>query len=130
MPDLGRLGNGSFPGPTAEKPPSRYRPYAVARQDGKPMMFAGVWDGWRGPEGQIIRSYAIVTCPANVLMAPIHDRMPAILEQSDWPLWLGEVGGEALALLRSAGDAVLRAWPVSAAVNSVRNNGAELRAVA
>lgn len=54
--------------------------------DRAPMFFAGLWDGWRGPDGQVIRSYAIITCPANETMAPIHDRMPVILEPDDWPL--------------------------------------------
>ena len=52
--------------------------------------------------------------------------MPVILEAEDWPLWLGEHDGDAL--LRLAGDDVLRLWPISTAVNVVRNNGAELLA--
>ena len=99
------------------------QPYAIARQDGAPLMFAGIWDGWRGPDGEVIRSFAIVTCPANATMAPIHDRMPVILEAADWPVWLGETEGDALAMARPAAADVLKAWPVSAAVNSVRNKG-------
>lgn len=102
------------------------RPYAIARQDGQPMMLAGVWDRWRSPEGENTRSYAIITCPANAMMAPIHVRMPVILEASDWPLWLGEAEGEALTVMRPAATDLLRAWPVSAAVNSVKNNGEKL----
>ena len=52
--------------------------------------------------------------------------MPVILEPSDWPVWLGEVEGEPSALLRQAEEGVLRLWPVSTSVNSVRNNGADL----
>ena len=52
--------------------------------------------------------------------------MPVVLEEGDWPLWLGEVDGDAAGLLRPAADGVLRLWPVSRAVNNVRNNGAEL----
>jgi putative SOS response-associated peptidase YedK len=63
---------------------------------------------------------------ANPAMADTHDRMPAILEQADWPVWLGEAGGDPVALLRPAADRVLKLWPVSRAVNSVRNNGREL----
>jgi len=59
-------------------------------------------------------------------MAPIHDRMPVILEAADWPTWLGQDGGDIAALMRPAGDDVLRLWPVSRAVNSVRNNAADL----
>ncbi len=54
--------------------------------------------------------------------------MPVILEPEDWPLWLGEQDGSADALLRPAADDVLRLWPISTAVNAVRNNGADLLA--
>jgi len=52
--------------------------------------------------------------------------MPVILEERDWPLWLGEMEGEAAALLRPAAEGVLRVWPVSRAVNTPRNDGPAL----
>ncbi len=60
------------------------------------------------------------------MMAPIHNRMPVILEQDPWPGWLGEDEGNPAALLRPAGEDALKAVPVSKVVNNVRNNGAEL----
>ncbi len=51
-----------------------------------------------------------------------HERMPVILERADWPAWLGERDGDAAALPRPADDGVVRFWPVSRAVNNVRNN--------
>jgi putative SOS response-associated peptidase YedK len=59
-------------------------------------------------------------------MAMLHSKMPVILEQQDWASWLGEDAGDHLALMRPAGSGVVRVWPISRAVNSVRNNGAEL----
>ena len=59
-------------------------------------------------------------------MSVLHERMPVILEPDAWSTWLGEVDGEFAALMRPAADDVLQLWPVSRAVNSVRNNGAEL----
>lgn len=108
------------------------QPYAIARADGAALAFAGLWEGWRAPDGEVVRTFAILTTAANATMRPLHERMPVILEAPDWPAWLGEHehehGGEgdAAALLRPAGDDVLRLWPVSRAVNSVRNNGAAL----
>jgi len=98
------------------------QPYAIARRDGAPLAFAGLWEGWRSPEGETVRSYAILTTAANGLMSRIHERMPVVLEPDDWA-WLGEEAGDAPALMRPAAEAVLRLWPVSRAVNSVRNNG-------
>ena len=62
-------------------------------------------------------------------MAELHDRMPVILAQSDWPKWLGEeptTEEELLALLRPYPNDTLKIWPVGAAVGNVKNNGAEL----
>lgn len=74
----------------------------------------------------MVRTFCLLTTEANRPMQTVHHRMLVILEAEDWPLWLGEQDGEVDALLRPAGDAVLRLWPISTAVNAVRNNGAEL----
>jgi putative SOS response-associated peptidase YedK len=103
------------------------QPYAIARRDGRPMALAGLWEGWRAPDGEVLRTYTIITTAANATMARLHERMPVILEPPDWPAWLAEEeGGDPGLLLRPAADDVLRLWPVSRAVNSVRNDGAEL----
>jgi putative SOS response-associated peptidase YedK len=102
------------------------QPYAIARRDGQPMVFAGLWEGWRAPEGEVWRSFAILTTAANAAMRALHERMPVILEPAGWAAWLGEEAGDALALMRPATEDVLHLWPVSRAVNSVRNNGAAL----
>ncbi len=52
--------------------------------------------------------------------------MPVIVEEADWPVWLGETEGDPAALLRPAGGDVLRLWSVSRAVNNVRHDGPEL----
>jgi putative SOS response-associated peptidase YedK len=106
--------------------PDGKQPYAIARRDGLPLAFAGLWESWRSPDGDRLRTYTILTTAANETMSALHERMPVILEAADWPVWLGGTGGDPLALMRPAGADVLRLWPVSRAVNSVRNNGAEL----
>jgi putative SOS response-associated peptidase YedK len=102
------------------------QPYAIARQDGQPMAFAGLWEGYKWPDGTITRTFTILTTNANATVAGLHDRMPVILEQKDWSVWLGEIEGSPMELLQPAADDVLRIWPVSRAVNSPRNNGPEL----
>ena len=106
--------------------PSGKQPYAIARQDGAPLAFAGLWEGWRASDGDVLRTFAIITTQANASMAALHDRMPAILEPADWPARLGEAEGDSVARLRPAAENVLRVWPISRAVNNVRNNGADL----
>ncbi|HET6185016.1 MAG TPA: SOS response-associated peptidase [Acetobacteraceae bacterium] len=102
------------------------QPYAIARADGAPLALGGVWEGWRSPEGEIERTFAIITTPPNAEAGRLHNRMPLVLEPADWPVWLGEVDGDPAALLRPAPDGTLRAWPVSSKVNSSRNNAANL----
>ena len=52
--------------------------------------------------------------------------MPVILEQQDWPVWLGQPEGEYGALSRPAADGLLRVWPDDRRVGSPRNNEPEL----
>ena len=106
--------------------PDGKQPYAITRADGAPLAFAGLWEGWRSPEGETLRTFAILTTTANAAMSQIHTRMPVILEQPDWPAWLGETETAPADLLRPAAEQTLRIWPVSRAVNNVRNNGAGL----
>jgi putative SOS response-associated peptidase YedK len=102
------------------------QPYAIARADGQPLALAGIWDGWRQPDGSALRSFAIVTTAANAPMAALHHRMPVIVEPEDWPAWLGETPADAASLLHHAAADVLRFWPVSRQVNRVANNTPDL----
>ncbi len=102
------------------------QPYAIARRDGAPFAFAGLWEAWRSPDGEILRTFTVLTTTANSDMALLHNRMPVILEEEDWRTWLGEVPRDPVELLRPAAEGVVRLWPVSRAVNSVKNNGADL----
>lgn len=63
-------------------------PYFIHMQDRKPFAFAGLWDHWEGPDGSDIKTCTIITTTPNEIMAPIHDRMPAILHPRDYKKWL------------------------------------------
>ena len=101
------------------------QPWAIARADGAPLVFAGLWEGWRGADGAVIRSFVILTTSACAALRDLHERMPVVLEETDWGLWLGEAEGDAAALLRPSG-AGFRTWRVSTRVNNVRNDDAGL----
>ena len=101
------------------------QPYAIARRDGAPLAFAGVWEWWKPPGGDLVRTFAILTTSANANMRQLHERMPVVLEPGDWRAWL-ENAAQAIDLMRPAGGDVMRLWPVSRMVNNVRNNGAGL----
>jgi len=99
------------------------RPWYFHRADGRPLVLAGIWQDW-GPERA--PSFAVVTTSANALMAKIHDRVPVVIEEADWGLWLGEAGHGAARLMHPPAEDVLAGHPVSPAVNSNRAEGAEL----
>ena len=100
-------------------------PWWVLRSDGAPMAFAGVWQNW-GTGDEARPTCAIVTTAANKAMEPIHHRLPVILEEADWPLWLGEAGKGAAALMKSAPEEALTFTRVSTAVNSNKAKGPKL----
>jgi putative SOS response-associated peptidase YedK len=107
-----------------EQPPKQ--PWAVARRDGQEMLVAGIWDGWRAPDGSILRSFAVITTEANETVQPIHHRMPVIIDPTDVEIWLGDDADAAAALMRPAPNDALRVWPVARAVNDVRRDDPEL----
>ena len=106
-------------------------PYAIRLRSGQPMAFAGLWEVWRDPDdkdGDLLRTCTIVTTRANEVMAPIHDRMPVVLDPADWGTWLDrDVGAEdVMGLLVPAPSGWFDVFPVSTLVSNVNNDGPEL----
>ena len=105
------------------------QPYAIAMTDGM-MVMAGLWSKWKDTKsGNEVLSCTILTCLPNNVMAELHDRMPVILTESDWPKWLGEEAAtddELLALLRPCPNEALKIWPVGNPVGNVKNTGPQL----
>ena len=71
----------------------------------------------------------MLTCAPNEVMGELHNRMPVILAEKNWPKWIGEEPGsehELLALLKPCPYEALKIWPVDNKVGNVRNNGPQL----
>jgi len=71
-------------------------PFRIFLSEQKVFSMAGIWETWKNPEGETIRSFSIVTISPNELMAEIHDRMPVILSKEDEKLWLESNDPESL----------------------------------
>ena len=98
------------------------QPYAIAMKDGSPFAVAAIWEKWRNREtGDEVKTFAVVTCPANELMATIHDRMPVIIAEADWSRWLSDEP-DPRDLLKPYPADLMTMWPISTRVNSYKND--------
>jgi putative SOS response-associated peptidase YedK len=105
------------------------QPCAITLADRGLMALAGLWENWRSPAGEWIRSFAIVTTTPNELCAQLHNRMPVVLKPEAWPVWLGEEPAnevELKALLAPFPSEEMARWPVSVRVGNVKNNDPSL----
>ena len=105
------------------------QPFLIGQADGMPLTLAGLWAGWRDPATErVVRTFTIVTSTPNDQMADIHDRMPVVVSEAAWSLWLDPTTdpSELQGLLQPNDDVLLRIQAVSRLVNDVRNDGPEL----
>ena len=101
------------------------QPFYITPKTESVFSFAGLWDEWHSPNGEVISTFTIITTTPNKEMAEIHNRMPAILSTEQMEAWLSP-----LELSQSQADDILRPLPddsleivrVSKDVNSPRNN--------
>ena len=109
--------------------PKEKQPYAIGLKDGGLMALAGLWENWKSPAEEWIRSFTVITCPPNSLCAEVHDRMPVVLPAEAWPVWLGEKTADSerlKGLLTPYPAEGMTMWPVSQRVGNVKNNDPSL----
>src|SRR5262245_14752205 len=100
------------------------QPYFVRFVSGAPLALAGLWEEWRGPGGDAIATFTIVTTAANEALQTIHDRMPVLVALADHEEWLSSPNPSALLAPWAGEPFELR--PVSLRVNNVQNDAPEL----
>ncbi|HEX2163312.1 MAG TPA: SOS response-associated peptidase [Thermoanaerobaculia bacterium] len=103
-----------------KKDPGGKQPFWAHRPDGRPFAFAGLWSRWRHGGGRL-DTYTILTTEPSPHLAPLHDRMPAILDPADWSAWLDpEVSDpvELRAMIARADGRDLALRPVGRQVNT------------
>jgi putative SOS response-associated peptidase YedK len=100
-------------------------PHLVGMADKSPFAFAGLWEHWEGPEGNVLETCTILTTVPNGLLKAIHDRMPVILNREDYDLWLDEKvqeTGRLQTLLKPYPAEEMVIYPVSTRVNKPAND--------
>ena len=112
-----------------KKEPAGQVPYYIRQKDGGLFAFAGIFDTWQAPDGEAVKTFAIVTTAPNSLLAQVHNRMPVILEPAQEAEWLDtkatDIAGF-LESLRPLPPDQLEMYPVSRRVNWARNDFPDL----
>lgn len=100
------------------------QPFAIAMKSGEPFALAAVWEAWRDPTlgGEERRTFCVLTCPANEMVATIHDRMPVIVHPADYRRWLSDTEEDPADLLKPFPAELMTMWPISSKVGSPKND--------
>jgi putative SOS response-associated peptidase YedK len=101
------------------------QPYFIRLRDARPFAFAGLWEHWEGADASVIESCTLLTTQPNDLLRPVHNRMPVILQPSDYDLWLDpeiQQADRLQPLLHPYSAEEMNAYPVSRWVNSPSND--------
>ena len=104
------------------------QPYCFEVNDGELFAFAGLWDRWKDPSGQWVKSCSILTTTPNAVTSAVHDRMPVILDPDAYDVWLDPGMRNAAAaseLLKPYDARLMRCYPVSTRINHVANDDGE-----
>ena len=121
--------NGFYEWQAVPRPRMRKQPFYVRPPEPAGLFaIAGLMERWNGPDGPIY-TCCVITTDANPVMAPIHDRMPVLLQPSQFDAWLDpdnqDVAGLKAMLVPASSQAVV-VHAVDPAVNQARNEGEQL----
>jgi putative SOS response-associated peptidase YedK len=114
-----------------KKTPTSKQPFCFEVNDGELFAFAGLWERWRDPSGEWVKSCSILTTTPNAVTSAVHDRMPVILEPHSYDLWLdpGMTNVQVVSeLLKPFEPLLMRSYPVSTRINHVANDDEECSA--
>jgi putative SOS response-associated peptidase YedK len=104
------------------------QPYCFEVNEGELFAFAGIWDRWKNPTGNWMKTCSILTTTPNAVTAPVHDRMPVILDSYGYDLWLDPGMKDVSAasdLLKPYDARLMRCYPISTRINHVVNDDPE-----
>lgn len=104
------------------------QPFCFEVNQGQLFAFAGLWDRWKNPSGEWVKTCSILTTTPNAVTSAVHDRMPVILDPNSYDLWLDPGMNnvvEVSNLLKPFDAGLMRSYPVSTRINHVANDDEE-----
>ena len=101
-------------------------PYVVRLASREPLLIGGLWDTWHYGQEDALATFTVLTCPANELVATLHDRMPVIVAPEDAARWLDRSEHDVRDLLAPYPAEEMNAYPVNRKVNDSKNDGLDL----
>jgi putative SOS response-associated peptidase YedK len=107
------------------------QPFCFEINEGELFAFAGIWDRWKDPSEQWVKSCSILTTTPNAVTQAVHDRTPVILEPDSYDLWLDPGMRDTSTvsdLLKPLDARSMRCYPISTRINHVANDDAECSA--
>ncbi len=102
------------------------RPYYISLKTGQLMAMAGLWESWKSPEGDFLRTCCVITTEPNAVMEPIHDRMPVIIAEEAWARWLSGPVEDVEPLIRPYLAEKMQAWAVDRRVSKAADDDADM----
>jgi putative SOS response-associated peptidase YedK len=106
-------------------PKGKRRPFLLRPRGHQLIAFAGIYGRWRDGKGGEIDTVAILTCPANATIAPLHDRMPVVLPPEHFAAWLDVTATQAeevAKLLLPASDDLFEAIEMHPKINDSKHD--------
>jgi putative SOS response-associated peptidase YedK len=107
------------------------QPYCFEVGNAQMFAFAGIWDRWKDPSGNWVKTCSILTTTPNAVTSAVHDRMPVILDPDSYDLWLDpgvQDASWASELLKPCDAQFMQRYPISTRINHVANDDEECSA--
>ena len=93
------------------------QPFYISLKSGEPLAMAGLWESWKSPDGEVLRTCCVITTGPNAVMEPIHNRMPVIIAPRHWQRWLSAPTEDMADLICPYPGELMSAWPVDRRVS-------------
>jgi len=114
-----------------ENPKEKKQPYFIKAKDKPLLAVAGIYESWKNPsqENEILTTFSVITTDAKLGLESIHDRMPVIVPDKNWNVWLDpdfQNKEEIKKLIVTPPQGYFEYFKVGREVNNARNNGPQL----